>query len=99
MESSPDGIDIEKIRSEIQKLPDIENPHHIHIWRLTDAEIHFECHADLKNNLAISATDEVRMKIEKILKEKYHISHVTIQMEYDTCMEKDSIKRLGKSPY
>ncbi len=91
MASSPKDIDIEQIRAEIEKIPDISNIHHIHVWKLTDTEIHFECHADLCDNLTIKESDKVRMKIEEILINKFQIHHVTIQMEYDTCLEKESI--------
>lgn len=91
MESSPKDLNIEQIKKEIEKLPDVANIHHIHAWKLTDTETHFECHADLCDNLTIMESDKVRMKIEEILKNTYQIHHVTIQMEFDTCKEKGSI--------
>ena len=91
MESSPKDLNIPKIRKAIEKLPEIANVHHIHAWNLTDSEVHFECHADLNKNLTIKESDKVRMKIEEILKGTFHIHHVTIQMEFDTCKEKGSI--------
>ena len=91
MASSPKDINIEQIRAEIEQIPDISNIHHIHVWKLTDTEIHFECHADLCDNLTIKESDQVRIKIEEILKNKFQIHHITIQMEYDTCLEKESI--------
>lgn len=91
MESSPKDLNIPEVRETIEKLSEIANVHHIHAWNLTDSEVHFECHADLNKNLTIKESDKVRMKIEEILKDTFHIHHVTIQMEFDTCKEKGSI--------
>jgi len=91
MAASPKSLNISKIKAELEKLPEISNIHHIHTWNLTDQEIHFECHADLKNNINISEADKVRMNAENILKKNFQIHHVTIQMEFDTCMEKKPI--------
>lgn len=91
MEASPGALDIGEIKTELEKHPRVSNIHHIHAWRLTDSEIHFQCHVDISENLPISEIDKVRMKLEKVLTEKFGISHVTIQVEFDTCNDKGSI--------
>ena len=91
MGTSPKDLDIIKIKAVLENLPEISNIHHIHIWNLTDQEIHFECHVDLANNITISESDKVRMEAENILKNDFHIHHVTIQMEFDSCKEKNPI--------
>ncbi|MDX2444141.1 MAG: cation diffusion facilitator family transporter [Bacteroidales bacterium] len=96
MASSPKELNIELIRKKIEQLPDVSNIHHIHAWKLTDTEVHFECHVDLCANLRIKESDQIRMKIEKILKDQFQIHHVTIQIEYDTCTEKESIANSNK---
>lgn len=91
METSPKNLDINKIKAVLENLPEISNIHHIHTWNLTDREIHFECHADLAKNITISESDKVRMEAENILKKDFQIHHVTIQMEFDSCKEKNPI--------
>jgi len=91
MEASPGELDIGGIKTELEKHPRISNIHHIHAWRLTDSEIHFQCHADISENLPIREIDKVRMELEKVLTGKFAIRHVTIQVEYDTCDDKGSI--------
>jgi cobalt-zinc-cadmium efflux system protein len=91
MEASPGEMDIGEIRTELEKHPRVSNIHHIHAWSLTDSEIHFQCHVDILENLPIREIDKVRMELEKVLTEKFGISHVTIQVEFDTCDDKGSI--------
>jgi cobalt-zinc-cadmium efflux system protein len=91
MQGTPTSIILTSVVSEIEKHIEIDNIHHVHSWKLDDKQIHFECHADLKKDLPISETDIIRREIEQILKNKFGISHVTIQFEYDCCAEKSLI--------
>ncbi|NOQ27699.1 MAG: cation diffusion facilitator family transporter [Bacteroidales bacterium] len=91
MQASPAGLDLEKIQDELEKHSEIKNIHHIHAWSLSDNIIHFQCHADVNNNLAIGDIDEIRIELENILHDSFGIHHVTIQMELDTCTQKSAI--------
>lgn len=91
MQASPENIDIKEIQTELEKHPEIKNIHHIHSWRLSDNIIHFQCHADVKEDYKISKTDTIRTNLEHTLRMKFGISHITIQMELDTCDEKSAI--------
>lgn len=91
MEASPRELDIGEIKTELEKHPQVSNIHHIHAWRLTDSEIHFQCHVNVSENLPIREIDNVRIDLEKQLTEKFGMHHVTIQMEFDTCDDKGSI--------
>ena len=94
MQASPVGLDLEKIKAELEVHPEIKNIHHIHSWRLSDSIIHFQCHADVNNNLPINEIDKIRIDLENTLHQKFGIDHITIQMELDTCVEKSA---LGKT--
>jgi cobalt-zinc-cadmium efflux system protein len=91
MQGTPTTVDIPDIVEAIQKSAKVDNVHHVHSWKLDDKQIHFECHVDLKQDMFISETDLLRIEIEKLLKTKFGISHVTIQFEYNCCSEKDII--------
>ena len=91
MQATPDEIDIRQIKDHVEQNSPIENIHHIHVWRLSDNQVHFECHADLSRNYTIEQADKIRKELEKMLKEHFHIDHVTIQMEYHACDDKSPI--------
>ena len=90
MEATPEGIDVSKIKEEVEKLKGVKNLHHVHIWQTDDKNVNFEGHVDLCDDLKISQAHEIKEKIEKIL-EKFGITHVTIQMEYNSCSNKNLI--------
>jgi len=91
MQGSPEGLNLEMIRQDLEQIPEIANIHHVHIWNLDDQSVHFECHVALIENSRISETDNIYYKIEKVLKEKHHIGHLTIQFEHQLCDDKDII--------
>lgn len=83
-QSVPKGLDVRKLAHSLLTHPMVENVHHVHVWALDDRNIHFEAHVNLKTNMAVSETMEVRRELEKIL-EKQGITHVTLQFEYNGC--------------
>lgn len=93
MQAAPREIELRLIHQEIEKLPEVSNAHHIHIWKLTDNLIHFECHIDLEKDQKVSDTTILCQRIEKLLLEKFNINHVTIQFEYGSRHEKTLIAK------
>ncbi len=82
MQFSPKDIDIQKVIDTIKTQKEIENLHHIHIWKLDDKNIHLEAHLDFKEDLSISLSNKVLDSLEEILQKEFHISHTTFQCEY-----------------
>lgn len=91
MQGSPAGLDLDLVRQDLEQIPEIANIHHVHIWNMDDQSVHFECHVDLVENISISETDNIYYMIEEILKETYHINHLTIQFEHHKCDDKEMI--------
>ncbi len=92
MQSTPDGIDIMEIKCAVESIPEVHNLHHVHIWQMTDRDIHFEGHIDVCEDFRTSEVAVIIEKIEKLLVEKFGISHTTIQVEFGTCPDKDIVK-------
>jgi len=91
MQATPPGMDFQKILDELGNIDGIANIHHVHVWGLSEKEFHFECHADLKKDLSVSHTADVRNEMSKILQEKFQIGHLTVQFEFNECDDKNVI--------
>ncbi len=91
MQTKPSNIDMNEIVKEINNFETIKNVHHIHLWNLDDKDIHFECHLDLNEDLKLSQIDIIRKEIEDMLHHKFEINHITIQVEFNCCNEKQLI--------
>ena len=94
MQGTPKDLDLNEVKISVEQLPEVDNIHHIHAWNLNDREIHFECHIDLIRDTKISETREIINKIHDILMNKFHINHVTIQCEFNSCDNKNMIHEL-----
>ena len=81
METVPEWLDIEDIRESILNLDDnIEDLHEFHLWSITEDKFSLSFHVLLKKYSGIN--DYVIVKnISDMLKEKYEIEHVNIQIE------------------
>ena len=88
---TPEHIDINALVSDVNKLDKVKLLHHVHIWNLSDNELHLEAHLDLEENVLITQFDAVLTEIEAYLHENYDINHVTIQPEFNKNDSKDII--------
>ncbi len=91
MQGTPRGLDLNEVKKALESMPEINNIHHVHVWNLTDSEIHFECHVDLNEDIRISDSEQIRENIHTILMNKFGISHVTVQCEFNCCDDKRMI--------
>ncbi len=91
MQAAPPEIDLSEIKKSLEEISSINNIHHVHIWNLSDKEVHFECHVDLDKNIRLSATEEIRCEIENILRKNFGIEHITVQFENGACDSKELI--------
>ncbi len=91
MEFTPEGIDVNRIVDAIEAEPEIENVHHIHIWKLDDHQINFEAHLDFCEDVTLSLSNAVIDRIEKKLHDSFEIEHSTFQCEYNRDDKKEII--------
>ncbi len=92
MEKTPVQINILKIKEVIEKIPEVDNLHHVHIWQINDKEFLFEGHIDIKKDINLSKTEKIRSDINSTLSNKFGINHSTLQLEYNCCKDKEVIK-------
>lgn len=91
MQSTPSNIEISSVEKELMKIEEINGVHHVHIWNLTDQEIHFEGHFDVSKNMTIGESQLIIDKAQKILKKEFDIGHATFQLECNRCNDKSLI--------
>ena len=84
MEGTPPGISIEEIQKEVEQIEGVEDIHHVHLWMVGENDVHLEAHINVPD-MMISKSNELREKVENILKEKFGISHITLQFECNQC--------------
>jgi cobalt-zinc-cadmium efflux system protein len=85
MQSTPPGLSPEEIKLQVERLEEVDNIHHLHVWKLNDSQIHLETHVNLKNNIDMVKMMAVKQKIEQLLRKKFNIQHITLQTGYNCC--------------
>jgi len=83
MQFAPQHIDVAAIEKIASENPELHNIHHIHIWQLNDHEVFLEAHIDFRKNLSLEEVTKVCEVIEEEIKETFHITHITLQSEYE----------------
>ncbi|MDT8393093.1 MAG: cation diffusion facilitator family transporter [Bacteroidales bacterium] len=91
MQAAPRGVEINKIITDLENINGISNIHHVHIWGMSEKDFHFECHADLQSDIPVSKTALIKNDMERLLYEKYGVSHLTVQFEFNFCDDKELI--------
>lgn len=88
---TPDHINIKDVVRAVNKLPKVSKLHHVHIWNLSDHELHLEAHLDLNEDISTTEFNELLHEIEELLHHKFEINHVTIQPEFNKIDPKEVI--------
>lgn len=82
LESAPPHIKIDSVALSLKELPEIADVHDIHSWVITSRFYALTAHIILKSDLAVSKTDEIAERINKILDNHFGINHTCLQFEY-----------------
>jgi len=76
MESTPTGVDPEKIMSELREVSGVSEVHDLHIWTVASGRLALSVH------LISAEGSSVLSRANYILQEHYGIVHTTIQVEH-----------------
>ena len=79
---TPREYDLEALAAAAQEVEGVANIHHVHVWALAEEEVHFQAHADLERDMPLSEANKVMKKLEHHLRTRFHLDHITLQMEY-----------------
>lgn len=85
LEGTPGHVDIAALRNTLKaEIPGVEDIHHIHVWALTPEHPLLTLHADISDR---RNSDEILRSIKDILRERFSVTHSTIQIETEGCAD------------
>ena len=85
MQHVPKGISLREIQTRIEGIDGVKDIHHAHLWSVTERDIHFEAHINVSRDMPVSETCLLVEQVEEALKEHFAITHVTLQIEFNSC--------------
>lgn len=88
LEGTPRGISLVEIRSSMEAVEGAINVHDLHVWSLGSNSSALACHVTIAD-IPLSESVCILARLNRLLHERFHISHTTIQFEYLSCEQLD----------
>lgn len=76
----PQGVDLEKIKTALEKIPGIQDAHHVHVWALSTTENALTAHLVMDAALTLNNADKVKATARHEL-QHLNIQHITLEVE------------------
>jgi cobalt-zinc-cadmium efflux system protein len=80
MEGAPGHLDVDQIRDALVDLECVHAIHDLHVWTITSGVVSLSCHAVKTPSAAATG---VLSEIRAVLRDRFGIDHVTVQVESD----------------
>lgn len=88
LEGAPGHVDIAEIKRALREgVPEVDSVHHVHVWSLTPEHPLLTLHADISDR---RDSDNALRGIKEILKQRFDITHSTIQIETEGCVDHEA---------
>lgn len=84
LEATPKGINVIDIINETKKIEGVRDLHDLHVWTITSGLHAMSGHLLIEDQM-VSKASEILAKVSEILRKKFGIAHVTIQVECEKC--------------
>lgn len=85
LEGVPTHLKIEKIKTELNSIEGLKAFHDLHVWAITPDKIILTAHLLVEKQ---DKGEEIRSKVQQVLRKKFGISHTTLQIETKKNQEK-----------
>jgi cobalt-zinc-cadmium efflux system protein len=80
LEAIPPGMELEDIGVAIAHVDGVVGVHDLHVWSLTSGVPALSCHVEVRT-ATLDEMDLLLTRINALLRERFAITHTTIQME------------------
>ena len=84
LEGVPSGMALNDIEQALLAVPGVQGIHDLHVWALTSGRNSLTVHAVLAPG---AAEQQVLDTAARMLEERFHLTHTTIQIESDACAQ------------
>ena len=88
LEGVPEGVAPEEIRAALATAdPAIAEVHHLHVWQIASGSRMATLHARLREG---GNAQQALRSVQQVLRERFSITHVTVQIESSDCFDPES---------
>lgn len=83
LEGTPAHLNMAEIQHAIERLPRVLEVHDLHIWTITSGYEAMSAHIRTQDECSRAEERMVLDDVRRLAAERYHIAHVTVQLEHD----------------
>jgi cobalt-zinc-cadmium efflux system protein len=88
LERAPAGLETSQVGAAIARVPGVREVHDLHVWSITSDFPALAAHVTVK---ATHEPDDVRHAIERMLAERFELSHTTLQVSAEQLLQIESV--------
>jgi cobalt-zinc-cadmium efflux system protein len=81
LESVPHHMKLSDIEAAMKTVEGVREIHDLHVWTITSRMYALTAHVRLREDLPVSATEDIGRKLQALLDERWEINHATLQFE------------------
>ncbi|MBM2831540.1 MAG: cobalt-zinc-cadmium efflux system protein [Dehalococcoidia bacterium] len=98
LEASPEHLDTQEIAQAIAAVPKVKSVHDLHVWSVAPGYNLLSGHL-MVEDVPVSQAEQISAEVRKMLKERFHIAHSTVQTECVACCDPEALFcNLGSKP-
>ena len=84
LEGTPSDINMEALVQSIRAVPGVRDVHDLHVWSITHSLRSLSAHL-LTDDIALSSGAQLQTEVRTLLRQRYGITHATLQLECERC--------------
>jgi len=92
MLGTPTNIDLDKLIQAMRAVDGVAGVHHVHVWAIDEQQRALEAHV-VTGGLSARALEELKEKIKALLRERFDVTHTTLELEGRSTSPADHDKR------
>ena len=85
MEAAPNDLNVPQMVRDMMRVPAVQDVHDLHVWSIAGGMPVLTAHVQVAEDCTLSACEEIRVELNRLLTRKYGLAHTTIQFECVGC--------------
>ena len=84
LEGLPSGLELGQVAQALRAVEGVLEVHDLHIWTLGSRSHALSCHVLIEDQPS-SSSDDILLRLKRMLHDRFHIDHTTVQFEHTRC--------------
>ena len=85
LESTPSGLDLERLTAAMSEVPGVGEVHDLHVWSLSSDRRVLSAHLVLTGHPTLEAAQVVGDRVKRVIAGPFGIAHSTLELECERC--------------